>query len=190
MGRIGISKRINGKSGQFSLKKVILNGKTIYTDVSQKLNMDESLSLLSLSEPREYPENNFQLKITLETPLRIKFENRLTDELQFHLLVRAMLRRISSLCHFYGSGEPALNYPGLVKQAHDIDIIECELKWFDWRRYSNRQEESMLMGGLAGGITYQGNIGQYMPLIDFCSKVHIGKQTSFGLGKFNAEILK
>ncbi|HEA65453.1 MAG TPA: CRISPR system precrRNA processing endoribonuclease RAMP protein Cas6 [Desulfobacterales bacterium] len=190
MGRIGVGKRINGKRGQFALKKVILNGKVIYTDVSQKLNVDKSLSVLSLSEPRDYPENNFRLKITLETPLRIKFENRLKADLPFHALVRAMLRRISSLYNVYGDGEPPLDYRGLVKKAHTIDIIESNITWFDWQRYSSRQEKSMLMGGMLGSITFEGDIGEYMPLIDFCSEVHIGKQTSFGLGKFKAEILK
>jgi hypothetical protein len=45
----------------------------------------------------------------------------------------------------------------------------------------------MLMGGMIGSIIYEGKIDEYMPLIDFCSKVHLGKQTAFGLGKIKAE---
>jgi hypothetical protein len=44
------------------------------------------------------------------------------------------------------------------------------------------------MGGMAGSVTYEGDMGEYMPLIEFCSEVHLGKQTSFGLGKIQAEI--
>ncbi|HEA68036.1 MAG TPA: CRISPR system precrRNA processing endoribonuclease RAMP protein Cas6 [Desulfobacterales bacterium] len=190
MGRIGVGKRINGKRGQFALKRVKLDGKIIYTDTDQKLNIDESFATLSLSEPNNYSQNNFRLKITLETPLRIKFENRLKTDLPFHALVRAMLRRVSSLHNFYGGGEPPLDYRGLVKRADAIRIIETDLRWFDWERYSNRQEQRMMMGGISGSITYEGHMMEYMPLVDFCSEVHIGKQTSFGLGKFKGEILK
>lgn len=190
MGKIGIGKKINGKRGQFVLKQVKHAGKVIFKDTDQRLECDASDETLSLSESENLPKNSFRLKVSLLTPLRIKFENRLTDKLPFHAFVRAMLRRISSLFHFYGSSEPALDYRGLVKKAHNIEIVESNLKWFDWRRYSNRQEQSMLMGGMLGTVTYAGDLREYIPLVDFCSEVHLGKQTSFGLGKFKAEIVE
>jgi CRISPR/Cas system endoribonuclease Cas6 (RAMP superfamily) len=101
-----------------------------------------------------------------------------------------MLRRISSLFNYYGDGEPDLDYRGLVRRAEDVRIANSNLKWFDWRRYSNRQDQAMLMGGIVGSVTYMGQIEEYMPLINFCSKIHLGKQTSFGLGKIKAEIMK
>ena len=105
----------------------------------------------------------------------------------FHVFVRAMLRRASSLLNFYGDGEPPLDYKGLVKRATEVSILDSDLNWFDWQRYSQRQDKAMLMGGITGSITYEGKIGEYLPLIDFCSKVHIGKQTAFGLGKIKVE---
>jgi len=90
----------------------------------------------------------------------------------------------------YGNGEPALDYRGLVKRAGTVSIVESDLRWFDWQRYSLRQDKAMLMGGMTGSITYEGKIDEYMPLIDFCSKVHLGKQTAFGLGKIKAERIK
>ena len=98
-----------------------------------------------------------------------------------------MLRRVSSLLECFGDGETAIDYKGLVKRAVAVSIVESDLRWFDWQRYSHRQDKAMLMGGMTGSITYEGNINEYMPLIDFCSKVHLGKQTAFGLGKIRAE---
>jgi hypothetical protein len=37
------------------------------------------------------------------------------------------------------------------------------------------------MGGIIG--TYEGNIGKYLPLFDIATLVHIGKQTTVGMGK-------
>ena len=187
MGKIGIGKKIDGKRGRFVLKEVRHKEQIVYSDADQKLNPTDSIEKLSIPTATDYSENGFRLRLILETPLRLKFENRLKADLPFHVLVRAMLRRISSLLNCYGKGEPPLDYRGLVNRAEAIQIIDTNLNWFDWKRYSHRQDKSMLMGGMAGSATYQGKIGEYLPLIEFCSKVHLGKQTSFGLGKIKAE---
>ena len=188
MGKIGIGKKNNGKRGQFVLKEVRQGNKLVYSDGDQKLKALDPIEVLSIPDVTECTEESFRLKLTLETPLRLKFENRLKADLPFHILVRAMLRRISSLLNCYGDGEPSLDYRGLVKRAETVQIVDANLSWFDWKRYSYRQDKSMLMGGMVGSVTFEGKIGEYLPLIDFCSKVHLGKQTSFGLGKIKAEI--
>lgn len=39
------------------------------------------------------------------------------------------------------------------------------------------------MGGMVGTVTYEGGLGECLPLLDFAEKAHLGKGTSFGLGK-------
>ncbi len=190
MGRIGIGKRLNGKRAHFILKDIKASGKQIYSHKKQMLKKGTFCQNLSLHHTSKTPEDISLLKIIVETPLRIKFENRLSAELPFHVLVRAMLRRISSLFNYYGEGEPELDYRGMVRRAQDIIISNSNLSWFDWRRYSSRQDQAMLMGGMIGSVSYEGKIGEYVPLIDFCNKVHLGKQTSFGLGKIKREIVE
>ncbi|HDM76347.1 MAG TPA: CRISPR system precrRNA processing endoribonuclease RAMP protein Cas6, partial [Deltaproteobacteria bacterium] len=77
-----------------------------------------------------------------------------------------------------------------VRRAEAVETVNSELKWFDWKRYSNRQDQAMLMGGIIGSVTYRGDLGEFVPFIDFCSRVHLGKQTTFGLGKISYEILE
>ncbi|MEW6665744.1 MAG: CRISPR system precrRNA processing endoribonuclease RAMP protein Cas6 [Thermodesulfobacteriota bacterium] len=55
----------------------------------------------------------------------------------------------------------------------------------NWERYSNRQHTRLIMGGLIGSVTYEGDLGQYQPLLEVASRVHIGKQTTFGMGKMS-----
>ena len=188
MGKIGIGKRINGKRGHFSLEEVKAGDRSIYSSSDQTLKAENPF-ILALKDTGDFPQSTFRLRLNMITPLRIKFENHLKADLPFHVLVRAMLRRMSSLYNFYGDGEPSLDYRGLVKKAKEVKIVDEDLSWFDWRRYSFRQDKAMLMGGMVGSVTYEGNIGEYMPLIEFSSEVHLGKQTSFGLGKIEAEIV-
>ncbi|MBU1055675.1 MAG: CRISPR system precrRNA processing endoribonuclease RAMP protein Cas6 [Proteobacteria bacterium] len=188
IGNTGIGKRIGENRGVFCLKEVKDNNGIIYSDKDRSLVKSEEAEELILKDHAGNDGSVFRIKLVLETPLRLKFENHLKADLPFHVLVRAMLRRISSLYTFYDNGEPPLDYRGLVERAKNIRIVEEDLSWFDWKRYSNRQDQKMLMGGIAGSITYEGRIAEYLHLIEFCEKVHIGKQTTFGLGKIGIEI--
>ena len=209
MGIIGVGKKINHNRGRFELETVSCDKNIIYKASEQKISLKNSNSL-NFEDLRDLPDlpgllnlpdvpgklqDNSSLSLILETPLRLKFKNRLSADLPFHILVRAMLRRVSSLLESYGQGEPDIDYKGLVKRAENITVLHNNLEWFDWKRYSSRQNAKMLMGGITGSITYtyKGKLEEfeeYLPLFRFCSKTHIGKQTAFGLGKFRFEVVK
>ena len=184
MGKMGIGQRIEGRRSVFKLKRVTAGDSPVYSSQDNKIGKGKFTH--DLIAP-DYLSEEYKpvrcLDLILQTPLRLKFENSLQASLPFHLLVRAMLRRISSLNNYHGNGEPSLDYRGLVERAGSVEICRTSLKWFDWKRYSGRQDKSMLMGGMIGKVRYSGNLGEFVPLIKFCEKVHIGKQTSFGLGK-------
>ncbi|MCD6306076.1 MAG: CRISPR system precrRNA processing endoribonuclease RAMP protein Cas6 [Deltaproteobacteria bacterium] len=206
MGRIGIGKRVNGKRAGFTLKEVRDHGRTVYGDAEHRLSLSGPGEDLVLSDPgaaavrptvarrgkkvgtrsrgTEAPgQGDMRVQVRLQTPLRLKYENEIRADLPFHVLVRAMLRRISSLMNAWAEGEPDLDYKGLIERAGEVRIADNHLRWFDWKRYSNRQERKMFMGGMLGSVTYEGALAEYLPLLHFCEKVHIGKNTSFGLGK-------
>ncbi len=191
IGGTGIGGRINGGRGKFKLECVRAGDRIVYSRQDGKLREIPpcpGLELETLSGQQDAGTERIELKLV--TPLRLKYQNGLKAELPFHVLVRALLRRISSLYEYHGEGEPPLDYRGLVDRAKHIDTEASSLRWFDWKRYSNRQEQAMLMGGLVGSITYRGNLGEFLPLIRFCEKAHLGKQTTFGLGKISIAATK
>jgi hypothetical protein len=186
VGQVGIGKRINGKRATFSLRQVKAGDSIVYRAESGRISEGTfTENLLPEDHAKHKLDAVTMLEINLITPLRLKYENHLEATLPFHILIRAALRRISILFTTYDSGEPALDYRGLVARARDIKILSSTLRWFDWQRYSNRQDQAMLMGGMIGKINYSGELGEFMPLLNFCEKCHLGKQTTFGLGKIN-----
>ncbi len=190
MGLTGIGKNINGNRGKFILDRVTSNDVLVYSATDQKIRNENSFQDIMLPDQlKEYPKN-LRLKVNMITPLRLKFENSLNADLPFHVLIRAILRRISTLYGMYDGGEPELDYKGLVRRAEGVNSVIHNLKWYDWRRYSFRQDKEMLMGGITGDITYEGDLGEFIPLIELCKGFHIGKQTSFGLGKYEMEIIE
>jgi len=183
MGKNGIGRRTEGHRAGFRLEKLSENGRILYRVEDQAIAAPDPLELnldtfetASTADPRE-------VTVTLVTPLRIKHHNRLSAQLSFPILVRAMLRRLHTLNHHFGNGPPDIDHATLIRQAEGVETLRSDIRWFDWKRYSNRQDQSMLMGGMTGEITYRGALTPYLPLLRFSEKVHLGKATTFGLGE-------
>ncbi|NIA10440.1 MAG: CRISPR system precrRNA processing endoribonuclease RAMP protein Cas6, partial [Nitrospiraceae bacterium] len=58
------------------------------------------------------------------------------------------------------------------------------LYWHDWERWSNRQGTRMKLGGFMGEVTYKGDLRPFWPYIRLGEYVHVGKGSSFGLGRY------
>ncbi len=117
IGRIGIGRRLEGKRAAFDLEKVTSNGDTIYTKKDDQMKFDLPRVFLQLSEKTATSDDRSRVKVTLETPLRLKFKNKIRGDLPFHILARAMVRRISTLFICYVGAEPDLDYKGLLERA-------------------------------------------------------------------------
>ena len=131
---------------------------------------------------------NNKITISLLTPLRLRFDGHITDKIEFHVLIRNLLRRISSLSYFHCGEKFQVDFKGLIEKARAVNQIASDSHWYDWKRYSTRQEEWMSLGGVTGTVSYEGDISDFMLLLRLGEYVHVGKGTSFGLGKY--EILE
>ena len=65
--------------------------------------------------------------------------------------------------------------------------VEQELRWYDWERYSNRQEVRMRLGGFIGRVTYRGDLGEFLPYLLLGMYTHVGKGATFGLGGYRID---
>jgi hypothetical protein len=129
-----------------------------------------------------------RLTLTFTTTARIVFGEHLTSTLDFHVLIRTLLRRVSNLAYFHAGTELNLDFRALIAEAQRIETVSSDLRWVDWERYSARQDTRMLMGGVVGQVTYGGNLQGFLPLLRLGEYLHVGKGTSFGLGKYRMEI--
>ncbi len=121
------------------------------------------------------------------TPTRLVYAESLTPAPDFHVLIRTLLRRLSNLAYFHCGTELNLDFRGLITEAEQIETVTGDLHWHDWERYSARQDARMKLGGFVGQVTYQGNLQPFLPLLRLGEIVHVGKGTSFGLGKYVIE---
>ena len=101
------------------------------------------------------------------------------------MIIRNLLRRIAHLSYFHCEGDSSeFDFRGFIQRAMAVTIKEKSIEWYDWERYSARQDTRMKLGGFVGEITFEGDLSEFIPYIQAGQHVHIGKGTSFGLGKY------
>jgi hypothetical protein len=125
------------------------------------------------------------LTLSFLTPARLKHRGRFVREgLPFHVLVKTLLSRVSSLSYFHCGERWDIDFRGWIDRARDVRLAETGTGWVDWGRYSGRQKQRVRMGGLVGHITYEGDLRAYLPLLALGELVHVGKGTVFGNGLY------
>lgn len=186
LGKTGIGK----DRGRYILKEVQSLGLTKQSIIYQEKDnlLHDGYHLITPNDFQKIysrlPQNNLTLKFV--TPTRIKYQEKLTKELEFHILIRNLLRRISLLSYFHCHEEfKKEEIKRLINKAKHIKIHNKNVRWYDWERYSSRQNTRMKLGGFVGEITYGGeNFKDFLPYIFLGSYTHVGKGATFGLGQY------
>jgi hypothetical protein len=127
------------------------------------------------------------LSLHLHTPLRLQQQSRIIGQNQltaYHLLIGLARRYQLLLDTHLGPQAPQQNFSQLAELAHTIDLDASELHWFDWERYSNRQQQAMKLGGLLGTLHLHGQLAPFSQLLHLGQWLHLGKETTFGLGGY------
>lgn len=192
-----------GKSkGKFKLNAVydltgnlVFDGekKMVYTPM-RILSANEML-LRKESFGQETSHTSETLHLNFQTPVRIKSTSRregqhllkLSRADDFHLLVESLYHRLFTLTQLYCVETPQpydRKQCGREVPRSDVALTHSSIRWFDWERYSNRQQTRMKFGGFVGEATFAGDVADYIPLFKLGEHLHIGKGSSFGLGKF------
>lgn len=156
---------------------------SIYTSANSTLNAFHSQAPVVGACPGP-------LQLELLTPLRIKQQGRYlrSDQLNNRALLGALATRVELLGTLYASPQdPPVTFTRQALHAaiDQVEVISPELRWLEWTRYSSRQHAHMQLGGLLGRLRLSGpGLASLWPLIALGQWLHLGKNTSFGLGRY------
>ncbi|MBI5208303.1 MAG: CRISPR system precrRNA processing endoribonuclease RAMP protein Cas6 [Candidatus Firestonebacteria bacterium] len=182
MGKLGIG-RDRGRFDVISVEELRFDGQAIeiYNDKDKILKNPDNRIIYDffINDKTQTDE----ITINFETPARIKINDNLSKDLPFEILIKRLSERVALLAHFH-CGAELCNFEEFADDAINIEIVDNRLEWLDWVRYSARQDTKMNFGGCVGKITYKGDLRKYMPLLKLGEHIHVGKATTFGLGKY------
>ncbi|MEA3643723.1 MAG: CRISPR system precrRNA processing endoribonuclease RAMP protein Cas6, partial [Lamprobacter sp.] len=127
------------------------------------------------------------LAIQLLTPLRLKRHGHYLrpQQLDAQALLGTLLTRVALLYDCYEPAAERLQQEPLRTAIDQLRLEQAELRWVDWTRYSSRQGTHMQLGGLLGRFRLRGpGLPALWPLVVLGQWLHVGKNTSFGLGRY------
>ena len=132
------------------------------------------------------------LTLHINTPLRLQQQGRPLGVAQLtpRALVAALARRTALLMEFHagqtGWGEAAKQ---ITRQSENLSDSR-DLHWFDWTRYSSRQQQEMTLGGVLGRWTLHGSsdsLATLWPWLWLGQWLHVGKNATMGMGGYTLE---
>lgn len=154
------------------------------TDSFRNAEMNASIDDVQRAASR-LPEQD--LVVRFLTPTCLKSKGRIAQQPPFHVLIRALLRRMSSLSYFHCGERWDTDYKGLIEQAQQVETTQAEVSWQDWKRYSSRQNQWIGAGGMVGWLRFAGPLSGYRFLLVLGTIVHVGKGCVFGNGLYRIE---
>lgn len=177
MGEMGIGK---GR-GKFDVEKVTSGREIIYD--GEAFHWPQSYLTWEKAVSVAKNECVGSLSLSFLTPLRLVFRKEFVKTPEFHTLIGNLIQRVENLSRFHCNSGVSILGKDLIEKARSIRLVENKTSWLDWERYSHRKQRRMKLGGIVGSAVYEGDFSDFMALIILGEWVHVGKGTSFGLGK-------
>lgn len=144
---------------------------------------------LDLAEWAEATTETHRVEVRFCTPARLVSRGRVVQVVEFHHLIRSLLRRLNLLRTVHGDGPLDVDFRALVQRAEEVRLEDERLEWFDWQRHSTRQGRPIDMGGVVGDAIYEGDLEEFLPLLLAGELLHVGKATTFGMGRIEVKTL-
>ena len=128
-------------------------------------------------------------EIELCTPLRIRRNGQLLTDIQFQTMIRNITSRMIAITERYGGWVDREEIEKIVRLAGEVRTVREDLSVFHLERYSNRIKEKMDFSGLMGSLEYEGDLTPFVPWLSAAQILHIGRNTTFGMGKIEVRFL-
>lgn len=127
------------------------------------------------------------LRLRFTTPLRLQQQGKIQGHaMTARDLLMALARRYWLMAEFHQGIVPGVDFKELAAQAEAVQL-RSQLHWRDWTRYSNRQQQEMVLGGVVGAVELRGDLAPFAGLLAAGEWLHLGKNTTFGLGQYILE---
>ena len=163
----------------FAHNRIIYNG--INKKLSHNIKIKTGEELINESDNRKKT-----AVLTFITPTRIKHNKEYVffkgnNGFSPDVLINTIYRRLFLLCAGHCKNDILI---GTVPDLSKIKLDKVDLSWYDWKRYSSRQDKKQPFGGFVGQVVLKNLSDDFMRVLRIGEITHIGSGTVFGLGKY------
>ena len=100
----------------------------------------------------------------------------------FGPLAKRLRDRINALSYFYCGAGLEIDFKAFGEQAEKIVTVSDSTGWVESSRYSRRPEVTHDLSGFVGEVTFEGELGTFLPYLKLGEYLHVGKNAVFGNG--------
>lgn len=139
-------------------------------------------SATGLPPPPPCPE---AIRLDWLTPLRMQQDGKSLkpDALRTDRLLMGLVKRAALLSEFHAGQPLGLAFRDLAQRATEVRG-QATLTPRRLRRFSSRQQKALWLDGALGHWVLSGNLAPFWPFLWWGQWLHVGKNTSFGLGAY------
>lgn len=151
------------------------DGRTIATAANLPPIRSESLAPLP---------DSVKLTVHFLTPAHLVFEEHAVEpeQFEFHHLLKRLRDRINALATFYCGGPLPLDFAGIGQRAEAVRTTRRALRWEARARTSSRTGQRHDIGGFIGECQFEGELNEFLPLLQLGQYTHVGKHAAWGNG--------
>jgi len=165
---------------QFELFE-ILHGQNLYPMWRPGMFEVNPEDVVKISNEKHY--ECTRCSIQLLTPLRIRRNGKLLEELDFPTIIRNITRRLMELTARYGGVIQLDDIERSLAFANQVQMTSSNLYLKEMQRYSSRKNGKVDFSGILGVMTFEGDLSPFTPLLNAAQVLHLGRNITFGCGK-------
>lgn len=141
------------------------------------------------SSPRAGEKKTTRITLRFLTPTLLRAGGAICRQPGFGPLAKRLRDRINGLAYFYCGAGLDIDFKGFGEAADRIIAVVDGTRWVESSRYSRRREVTHDLSGFVGEVTFEGELGMFLPYLRLGEYLHVGKNAVFGNGWYEiAEI--
>jgi len=129
------------------------------------------------------------IRIVFRTPTELKNDAALVTQPDFRTLFARARDRVSTLRSLYGAGPLEIDFHALGERASAIRMTACQVRHIATQRRSSRTGQSHGIGGFIGWAEYQGELTEFLPILQAAQWTGVGRHCVWGNGELGVEII-
>ena len=178
-----------GRADLTSVDQLDLNDATVTQVFDGEQFLIRELAAPNVVDLSEAPERVGRLRVRFVTPTELKAGHQVADRPEFGILFGRLRDRISTLRALYGSGSLEIDFRGMGDRAATVRMGGCDLQRTEVGRLSSRTGQRHSLGGFVGKAEYGGELGEFLPYLRAGKWTGVGRQTVWGKGEMEVDVL-